>query len=136
MKKYLLNQENLDILIKDFLDNFKDGVVILKGDLASGKTTLVRRFASFLGLDDDVTSPTFSLQQIYGDRVYHYDIYNKGLESFISLGLLEELEKEGLHFIEWGNDELENMLKSYGFEVAKIEIEKKDDKREYRVSYA
>ncbi len=136
MKKYLLNQEKLDILVKDFLDNFKSGVVVLQGDLASGKTTLVKHFAKYLGIDDDVTSPTFSLQQIYGDKIYHYDIYNKGLDSFISLGLIEELEKNGLHFIEWGDDKLEEMLKSYGFNVAKIKILKQEDKREYKVSYA
>ena len=53
----------------------------------------------FLGVDEDVTSPTFSLQQCYGNKIFHYDIYNHGLEHFISLGMLEELEKDGLHFI-------------------------------------
>lgn len=106
-------------------------VVILKGDLASGKTTFVKQFVKSLGISELVTSPTFSIQSIYDNRVYHYDIYNKTLEEFISLGLLEEFEKEGTHFVEWGDISLEKILKDYGFNVLVLEIEKRDDKRLY-----
>jgi tRNA threonylcarbamoyladenosine biosynthesis protein TsaE len=132
--QYILKLEELDSLIKDLVQNFKNGVVILRGDLAAGKTTLVKGVAKELGITDEVTSPTFSLQQCYGDSIYHYDIYNHGLEHFISLGMLEELERNGLHFVEWGDDELQNILTSAGFDVMRIDIEKiADDKREYKV---
>jgi len=134
MKRYLLSQDQLKILVEDFLDQFLDGVVILRGDLASGKTTLVQEFVLALEEDSEVTSPTFSLQQIYGKKIFHYDIYNKGLEHFISLGMLEELEKEGLHFIEWGDEKLEKLLKEAGFDVATIDIDKiSPQKREYKI---
>ena len=134
MKKYSLKLDELNILVEDVLKNFSSGVVILKGDLASGKTTFVKEVVKNLGLSDEVTSPTFSLQQCYGESVYHYDIYNHGLEHFISLGMLEELDKNGLHFIEWGDDELQNILVSSGIDTLVIEIEKKSqDEREYRV---
>jgi len=109
----------------------KNIVVLLQGDLASGKTTLVKNYLKFIGLSDIVTSPTFSVQSIYGDTIYHYDVYNKTLEEFISLGLLEEFEKEGVHFVEWGDDSLKNILEDYGFEVLVIKINKVNDKREY-----
>lgn len=111
-----------------------DCVVILRGDLASGKTTFVKHFVKDLGLDDEVTSPTFSLQSIYSDKVFHYDVYNKSLEDFISLGLLEEFEKAGIHFVEWGDERLEELLKSYGFEVLVLNIKKEDDKRQYIIN--
>jgi len=111
----------------------KDIVVLLRGDLASGKTTFVQQFVKSKGLNDNVTSPTFSIQTIYGADIFHYDIYNKTLEEFISLGLLEEFEKPGVHFVEWGDDKLNDILISYGFEVLNIEIQKKDNKRQYRV---
>ncbi|PHQ88470.1 MAG: tRNA (adenosine(37)-N6)-threonylcarbamoyltransferase complex ATPase subunit type 1 TsaE, partial [Sulfurimonas sp.] len=101
MKTYTLALEELSILVDSFLEEFSYGVVILKGDLAAGKTTLVQEIVKKLGISDDVTSPTFSLQQCYGERVYHYDMYNHGLEHFLSLGMLEELEKDGYHFVEW-----------------------------------
>ncbi len=132
--KYILDLENLSILSKDLVESFKNGVVILRGDLASGKTTLVKSVASELKVEDEVTSPTFSLQQCYSNNIYHYDIYNNGLEHFISLGMLEELEKEGLHFVEWGDKELENILTSVGIDTMVIEIEKiSKDEREYTV---
>lgn len=111
----------------------KNMVILLQGDLASGKTTLVKNFVKDLGIDELVTSPTFSLQSIYGESIYHYDVYNKSLEEFISLGLLEEFEKEGLHFVEWGDDRLYELLNSYGFEVLKVSIEKLQDKRRYKI---
>lgn len=134
-QEYILNLEQLDTLIKDLVDflSYKNCIVILRGDLASGKTTLVKNFVKTLGLDDIVTSPTFSIQSIYSDEIFHYDIYNKTLEEFISLGLLEEFEKSGIHFVEWGDEKLEKLLLDYGYEVYTINIRKLDDKRQYRI---
>jgi len=137
MKKYILKIDELDTLASDILKKFTDGVIILRGDLASGKTTLVKQIAKHKGIKDDVTSPTFSLQQCYGDDIYHYDIYNHGLEHFISLGMLEELEKDGLHLVEWGDEKLLDILHNVGIDAVMIDIKKiSDDKREYRVEYA
>ncbi len=133
-EKYTLELRELDVLAKELLREFPSGVVVLRGDLAAGKTTFVKAIAKELGEKEDVTSPTFSLQQCYGSDIYHYDIYNHGLEHFISLGMLEELEKEGLHFIEWGDDALIELLESVGIDVMSIDIKKISDKaREYSV---
>ncbi len=133
-KSYTLNETQLDVLVDDILKNIQNGVIILRGDLAAGKTTLVKNIAKKLGYLEDVTSPTFSLQQCYGDKIFHYDIYNHGVEHFISLGMLEELDKEGLHFIEWGDEKLIELLESVGIDTMVIDIEKISDKqREYTV---
>ncbi len=113
------------------------GIVILQGDLAAGKTTLTQAFAKYLGLDDAVTSPTFSLQQCYGGRLFHYDIYNHGLDHFLSLGMLEELEREGYHLIEWGDASLASLLKSAQIPTINVKITKRDEKsRMYRIENA
>jgi tRNA threonylcarbamoyladenosine biosynthesis protein TsaE len=133
-KEYRLELHELESLVDDLLKEFSQGVVILRGDLAAGKTTLVKVFAKKLGCNEEVTSPTFSLQQCYGDKIFHYDIYNHGLDHFISLGMLEELDKEGLHFIEWGDDALIELLESVGIDVMVIDIQKISDKaREYKI---
>jgi len=103
-------------------------IVILSGTLSAGKTTLVKEFVKSKNIKDEVTSPTFSIQNIYDEKVYHYDLYNKGIEEFLSLGMLEELQKEGWHFIEWG-EELEKYLKQFGFEYMIIKISLNDKKR-------
>ena len=134
-REFLLDLSTISIFIdelKKILEN-RDCIVILRGDLASGKTTLVKHFVKSLGIEDLVNSPTFSLQVVYGEDIFHYDLYNKTLEEFISLGMLEEFEKSGLHFVEWGDAKLENILNDYGFDVVVINISKNDDKRVYKI---
>ncbi len=127
----------INIVIEALFDILKDsGVVILKGELAAGKTTFVQHVAAYLNLDDVVTSPTFSIQQCYGNKIFHYDIYNQGLDHFIALGLLEELERDGYHFVEWGNEKLYAILKAAHINVVIIEIEKENSKRKYRITNA
>ena len=132
MKIFTLGLDALDTLAKEIDESLPDGgVVILEGDLASGKTTLTQAFAGYLGEEGVVTSPTFSLQQRYGERLFHYDLYNKGLDNFLSLGLLEELEKEGYHLIEWADESLREFLISAGIPVLHIKIEKEENQRVY-----
>ena len=135
-KEFELELTNLDVLVKELKDIIKneDTIIILRGDLASGKTTLVKNYVEAVGLEDLVTSPTFSLQAIYSDKIFHYDVYNKTLVEFISLGMLEEFEKEGIHFVEWGDEKLEEILNDYGYKVILIEIKKKDNKRQYTIN--
>lgn len=111
------------------------GVIVLQGDLASGKTTFTQAFSRFLGIEDMVTSPTFSLQQRYGENLYHYDLYNYGFEKFVSMGMLEELEKPGFHLIEWGDESLIAFLKKAGFSYVVVKITKCDNEtRLYEVN--
>ena len=135
-KTFELELNKLEELTTYLIELLKDDnyIVILRGDLASGKTTLVKNYVKVLNLDDLVTSPTFSLQAIYSENIFHYDVYNKTLNEFISLGMLEEFEKDGTHFVEWGDEKLEEILKDYGYNVILIEIEKKDNKRLYKIN--
>jgi len=137
MKKYLLKLDQITTLAQSICENFDNGVIILRGDLATGKTTFVKEFVKQKKINDDVTSPTFSLQQSYGDRVFHYDIYNHGLDHFISLGMLEELERDGVHLVEWGDEKLKEILDSAEIKNMTISIKKIDDNsREYEVDDA
>jgi tRNA threonylcarbamoyladenosine biosynthesis protein TsaE len=129
------NLENIDQVIEklqEVIDN-QNIIILLQGDLASGKTTLVKNYVKSLGLKDDVTSPTFSLQSVYSNNIFHYDVYNKTLDEFIALGLLEEFEKDGIHFVEWGDDKLLELLENYGFNVKVVKINKLNKQREYNI---
>ena len=133
-KSIIAGIDELDKVVK-WLDKKIGGIdiiVLLQGNLASGKTTLVKEYVSYLKLNEAVTSPTFSLQSVYGDTVFHYDIYNKSIEEFLALGLLEEFERKGIHFVEWGDEKLENLLKKLGFKVLTIQIKQTKNKREYK----
>ena len=126
----MIEVKNIDDLQKVIkcVENSKKNIVILSGTLGSGKTTFVKEFVKSVGIKEIVSSPTFSIQNIYEDKIFHYDLYNKDINDFLSLGMLEELDKKGYHFIEWGED-LENYLKQFGFEYLKIEIEFIENRR-------
>ena len=137
MREFLLDQDQLHTITKVILEAMPSGgVVLLRGDLAAGKTTLVSAFAKEFGINEAVTSPTFSLQQCYGENIYHYDIYNHGVEHFLALGMLEELEKDGFHFVEWGDKSLLHILQNAEIPVMVIHIEKLDNNRLYKVEDA
>ena len=134
MKEFILSTNELSKLTKEVMNTLPNGgVIVLRGDLAAGKTTFVSSFAKEFGVLDAVTSPTFSLQQCYGENIFHYDIYNHGIEHFIALGMLEELERDGYHFVEWGDKALIAILQSAEIPVMVINIEKLEEKRLYKV---
>ena len=114
-----------------------NAIVFLRGDLASGKTTLTQAIAKSKGIVGEVTSPTFSLQQCYvdqdGNSLYHYDLYRLEHEEFMQMGLFEEFEKEGWHMVEWGSDALKAFLEGVGYNVVTIDIETIDSGRIYRI---
>jgi tRNA threonylcarbamoyladenosine biosynthesis protein TsaE len=80
-------------------------VVLMTGDLASGKTTFVKGVVTALGSADLVTSPTFTLAQFYSTdlgQVLHIDAYRlSGVPEFRDLGLEEYIE-ESIVLVEWG----------------------------------
>ena len=134
IKEMVATLEQLPELAKEIVTILpQDTVIFLRGNLAAGKTTLVKALADAKGNSQTVTSPTFSIQQIYGDSLYHYDLYQCPNEKFMQIGLLDELENSGWHLIEWGDEELYELLKSLGFEVVIIEITPKDRGRHYRI---
>ena len=83
-------------------------LVILRGDLGAGKTTLVRGIARAIGApEDEVTSPTFTLVHAYQGRklkLYHLDLYRLEHDSDLQQLGIEEIEAEpdALVLVEWG----------------------------------
>jgi tRNA threonylcarbamoyladenosine biosynthesis protein TsaE len=81
-------------------------LVLLTGDLGSGKTTLTKGIVSGLGAgtEDDVTSPTFTLVHVYGTvaKVHHADLYRiQSFQDFESLGLEDVFDQPGVLILEW-----------------------------------
>lgn len=81
-------------------------LVLLSGDLGSGKTTLTKGIVAGLGAagEDEVTSPTFTLVHEYGkgNRVYHVDLYRiESFHDFETLGLEDLFAQPGVVILEW-----------------------------------
>lgn len=80
-------------------------LVLLVGDLGTGKTAFTQGFALALGIDDAITSPTFTLARSYQGRVQlnHLDVYRlENAQEAEDLGLGELIE-DGVTLIEWGD---------------------------------
>jgi tRNA threonylcarbamoyladenosine biosynthesis protein TsaE len=110
-------------------------VVLLSGDLGSGKTTLIRGACRALGITGPVTSPTFTIGQRYeGGRmpVSHLDLYRlESLEDEDPALLDDYLGPDGVAFVEWpgagesrlGRTALQLRLSHAGEDRRRIEVE-------------
>jgi tRNA threonylcarbamoyladenosine biosynthesis protein TsaE len=81
-------------------------LVLLTGDLGTGKTTLTKGIVSGLGTanEDDVTSPTFTLVHVYGKpaKVYHADLYRiESFHDFETLGMEDMFATPSVAILEW-----------------------------------
>jgi tRNA threonylcarbamoyladenosine biosynthesis protein TsaE len=80
-------------------------VVLLKGGLATGKTTFVKALAAAMGSESVVTSPTFTLAQFYPSEqgtILHVDAYRlSGIHEYRDLGLDDYLD-DSVTLVEWG----------------------------------
>ncbi len=94
-------------------------LILLYGDLGSGKTTFVKGIAEGIEVNPEVyiTSPTFSLVNIYEGKytLYHIDLYRISFEEAVELGIWEFLS-DGIVVIEWA-DKLEEIPKEDFLEV-------------------
>ncbi|WP_240451699.1 tRNA (adenosine(37)-N6)-threonylcarbamoyltransferase complex ATPase subunit type 1 TsaE [Helicobacter sp. L8] len=123
-------------LLKHAIKGRKHAIILLQGALGSGKTTLVQHFCQAHHALQ-ATSPTFSLMHAYpaeGFCIYHYDFYLKETQQLLEMGVLEHLESQGVHFIEWGSSALKSMLVRLGFRVWVLSLQTCDQKRIYRLS--
>lgn len=80
-------------------------IIILKGDLAAGKTYFVKGFAEYYQITDAVSSPTYTIANLYktGTKsLLHMDLYRlRSIEEFDDLGI-EEYFPDSVVLIEWG----------------------------------
>jgi tRNA threonylcarbamoyladenosine biosynthesis protein TsaE len=106
-------------------------VVVLAGDLGAGKTAFSQGFGGALGVDEPITSPTFTLVNRYEGRLvlHHLDVYRLDrLEDVVDLGLAEFLDEEGVMLVEWG-DTITPVLPGDALEVRITLGEGDDDRR-------
>ena len=82
-------------------------IYTLNGDLGTGKTVFTQGVAVGLGIKEPVSSPTFTILQVYDEGrlpFYHFDVYRiSDPEEMYEIGFEEYIEGEGVCFIEWAN---------------------------------
>ena len=94
----------------------KGTVIVLTGDLGSGKTKLTEGILTYFGLQDEISSPTFTIVNEYNTEkldIFHFDVYRlTEIDEFIAFGGEEYFER-GASIIEWGEIIEELLPKDY-----------------------
>lgn len=103
-------------------EKFPNMVICLEGDLGSGKTVFAKGFAGAMGIEESITSPTFSIIKEYENGelpLYHMDVYR--LEGNVSeLGLDDYYKAQGVIIIEWADMIKNHLPKEYLYIKIKI----------------
>lgn len=102
--------------------------LVLTGDLGAGKTQLTKGIARGMGVDDDVTSPTFNILMVYEGSsmpLYHFDLYRlDDPDQLEDIGFYDVLEGDGACVIEWG----EQFADEIGPERLEVYLTRLDDR--------
>ena len=91
---------------KEYAKTLKAGdVVLLGGDMGAGKTVFAKGVAEGLGIEEEVTSPTYAYMNDYDGRLFHYDCYRiEAVEQAEALGLADYFDLGGICLIEWAQN--------------------------------
>ena len=80
-------------------------VVLLDGEMGAGKTVFTKGLAKGLGIEEEVTSPTYAYMNDYDGRLFHYDCYRiESVEQAERLGLADYFDMGGICVIEWSQN--------------------------------
>ncbi len=127
----LEDTKKLGICLANLLN--KSDIVCLSGDLGTGKTAFTKFLAAALGVDEYVTSPSYTIVNEYNAKfpIYHFDVYRiNDIDEFYEIGYEDYFYGEGITIIEWANMIMELIPES----AIKIEIESSSDtKRVFKI---
>ena len=122
MYKFISNGEKETI---NFAENFakqlsKNDIVVLTGELGSGKTKFTQGVLRYFGLEKEISSPTFTIVNEYDAKhfsIYHFDLYRlNNIDEFYEMGGDEYLTKGGVCILEWG-EMIEPMLNKNYYKI-------------------
>ena len=106
-------------------------VVLLDGEMGAGKTVFAKGVAEGLGIDEEVTSPTYAYMNDYDGRLFHYDCYRiESVEQAEALGLADYFDMGGICLVEWS----QNIAPLLPKKVKRVSIKKLDENRR-EISY-
>ena len=118
MKKFVSYSEEETIKIAKQIASklTKTDILVLSGDLGSGKTKFTEGILDFFELKDEISSPTFTIINEYekdGIKIFHFDVYRlEDVDEFYSIGG-DEYFGRGICIIEWGERIAEALPKNY-----------------------
>jgi len=100
------SREQTQAFATEYAKALKGGdIVLLDGDMGAGKTVFAKGVAQGLGVEEEVTSPTYAYMNDYDGRLFHYDCYRiESIEQAERLGLADYFDMGGICLIEWSQN--------------------------------
>ena len=133
MYQFISNSEKDTINIAYNLAPYlkKGDIIILSGELGCGKTKFTEGILKYYGLENEISSPTFTIVNEYNAKdinIYHFDVYRlEDVEEFYAIGG-EEYFLNGICVIEWG-EMIEEALPHDYLKINFSKMEEDDNKR-------
>ncbi len=121
------SREETETFAREYAKTLSAGdVVVLDGDMGAGKTVFSKGVAAGLGIEEEVTSPTYAYMNDYDGRLFHYDCYRiESVEQAENLGLADYFDMGGICLIEWA----QNIAPLLPRTVKRVVIKKLDENR-------
>jgi tRNA threonylcarbamoyladenosine biosynthesis protein TsaE len=112
--EFVYSLEELESIAKKIIAQNPNKVILFNGEMGVGKTTLIKKLCSLLGVEGATSSPTFSLVNEYqtatNQIVYHFDCYRlKSETEALDMGIDEYLYSGNWCFIEW-SEKIETLI--------------------------
>ena len=128
---YTFKATDLKIIGKYLIEDLSTKVVRIDGPMGAGKTTLISSICKLLGVEEPISSPTFSLVNTYKSRdgvIYHFDFYRiQNAHEALDIGLEEYLESGNLCFMEWAEKIIPHLPLNY--DHYKLEVIDKEHRK-------
>jgi len=118
---------DIEIVARELLDQTQSRIFLFYGAMGAGKTTFIKALVKILGVEDTVSSPTFSIVNEYKTKenksVFHFDFYriNDEVEA-LDMGIEEYFDTDAFCLVEWP-EKIKNLLPSNAVTVYIKEIE-------------
>ena len=130
------SEEETKRLAKKVAEKLKKGnIVVLTGDLGSGKTKFTEGILTYFDLQEEISSPTFTIVNEYKKNdvnIFHFDVYRLAdVDEFLALGGEEYFEK-GICIIEWG-EIIEEILPKDAIKIEFLKDEKNENIRKIKI---
>ncbi len=134
-QQQISNLDGLGQIAKWILAAKSSDILLFKGEMGAGKTTLIKAICKELQVVDEVSSPTYSLVNEYltqsGETIYHFDLYRlEHEEEALDFGIEDYLYSGNLCLLEWP-EKISNLLPD---ESCTVQIEIQDDGRSFELT--
>lgn len=120
---------DLQQITKEILEaNPEERIFVFDAQMGAGKTTLITQMCHYLGVGDEVASPTFAIVNVYQGKdfmeIYHFDFYRlEKVEDAFEIGFYEYFDSGNYCFIEWPDIIKDHLPEQF----VKIQILEKED---------